>query len=57
MTDVRSILKELIKQLDVSDAYAAQDNASPVRSVWQLQNGHLLILAQDALASATSSIT
>ncbi len=57
MRDVRTILAEMLKQIDVSDQYANAENTSRVPSVWQIQNGHLRTLAKDALDSATSRIT
>jgi hypothetical protein len=34
-------LTDLLRQLDVADAYAKDENRGPVPSVWQLQNGLL----------------
>lgn len=59
MFDVRSILTELLKQIDISDQYAAdaKEPGDRVPSVWQLQNGLIRDKAREALDSATSKIT
>lgn len=57
MQDIRTILNDLLKQVAVSDFYAAQENESKVPSVWQLQNSLLREKAHEALRCVTSQIT
>jgi len=52
MTSPVRPLEELIRQLDTADRYAADDNAGPVPSVWQLQNALLREKASEALEAA-----
>ena len=51
---IAEALTDLLTQLDVSDAYAREDNSGSVPTVWQLQNGHLRSYA-DKIASLIPS--
>lgn len=44
-------LQNLLKELDVSDAYAKRENPDTLPSVWQIKNGLLRDQAKDALAA------
>ncbi len=57
MRDARTILNELLRQLNIADEYASGENSGSVPSVWQIQNGLLRDLAREALSSVTSQIT
>lgn len=57
MPDIRTVLTELLHQLDISDQYAAQENPSRMPTVWQIQNSLLRDKAKEAVTSATSSVS
>ena len=55
MRKVEAALLKLMRQLEVSDEYAKQENSGPLPSVWQLQNSHIRDRAREALAAIAAT--
>jgi hypothetical protein len=53
MLKATNAIIELLRQLEVSDEYAKQENNSPVPSVWHIQNCLLRDRAREVMAALT----